>query len=119
VLAPPLFFFASSYGIVGMSLAWIALALVMLAITLYRSLPILGVSASAMAADLARPAMTAAVMVVAVTVMRTYMSFAGDGLRLLVLVLTGILAYLVGTMLINRVVAKEALQIVVPKRKRR
>ena len=57
-------------------------------------------------------------MVIAVTLMRTYLAFAGDGLRLVVLVLTGILAYLVATMLINRVAAREVQKILFARRKR-
>ncbi len=117
LLAPPLFLFASRYGIVGMSLAWVALAPLMLALTVHRSLPILGISARAIGGDLVRSALAAGLMAIGVTLMRTFLPVAGDGLRLVVLVLTGIVVYVVATMLINRAVASEALQVLFPRRK--
>jgi O-antigen/teichoic acid export membrane protein len=117
VVAVPLFLFASRYGIVGMSLGWAALAPLMLALTMYRGSSVLGVSVVAIMVDLARPVLASVLMAIAVTLTRGYLEFAGDGIRLSILVGTGIIVYCASTMLINRPLAREALQLLIPRRK--
>ena len=114
LLAPPLYYIGSRYGIAGLSVAWAAITPVMLLINLYRALPNLGLAPLDVFAEMTRPAIAALAMAVVVIAVR----FACAGLhlapRLAIEIISGALLYLAATLVINRAQAVEALQLFAP-----
>lgn len=115
-IAPPLFFIGSRYGIVGLSIAWLAVTPVMFLLNMFRALPILGLSLRAVFAEIWRPMLSAAAMFVAVEGLRQLLDGIGDVPRFAVLVVFGAAVYCACTWLLNRAATIEALVLIFPGR---
>lgn len=115
-IAPPLFFVGARYGIVGLSVAWLAVTPLMFTLNMFRALPILGVSKRAVFAEIWRPLLSAAAMFVAVEGLRRLLVGFGDAPRFAVLVASGAAIYCACTWLMNRTATIEALVLIFPGR---
>ena len=114
VLAPPMFYWAAQYGIVGLSAAWLLLAPLMFFINCFLALPKLGMSLCGVMSEMMRPMVAALAMALGVTALRTILGFADDALRLLLLVAAGAMFYAGATLLINRRAGLEAAELFFP-----
>ena len=115
-IAPPLFFIGARYGIVGLSVAWLAVTPVMFLLNMFRALPILGLSMRAVFAEMWRPLLSAAAMFVAVEGLRQLLGGVGDVPRFAILVAAGAAIYCGCTWLMNRAATIEALVLIFPGR---
>jgi O-antigen/teichoic acid export membrane protein len=115
LLAPPLFYLSTSYGIVGLAVVWATLSPLMLSINLFRALPNLGLTPTEVFAEMGRPVVAAFVMAAAVLAVKA--SIPGDYqvLRLAAEIAIGALIYIGATALINRASALDALRLLFPR----
>ena len=114
LLAPPLFYMATQFGIVGLSVVWAALTPVMLALNVIRTTPNLGLTPLDALREMAPSASAALVMAggvlwIAISI-KTYPLIS----RLVVEVASGAVLYLAATALMNRRGATEAIRLIFP-----
>jgi O-antigen/teichoic acid export membrane protein len=108
LIAPPLFYAGTSYGIAGVSIVWAALSPMMLSVNLYRALATLSLNQARIWAGMARPVAATVVMAAAVLAIRMPIAESRPGLRLAAAISTGVVVYAVATVLINRSALREA-----------
>ncbi len=115
-IAPPLFFVGSRYGIVGLSLAWLAVTPILFLLSLFRALPILGLSLSTVVTEIWRPLVLSGIMFGTVEALRRVLPGLSDVPRFVSLIVAGALVYAGGTWLVNRAAAVEVLTLLFPGR---
>jgi O-antigen/teichoic acid export membrane protein len=115
-ISPILFFLGSRYGILGLSEAWLVVTPILFALNMYRTLPILGLTKRAIFAEIWRPAVIGVVMFLMVEALRQLLLGLPVALLFGLLVIAGALTYMVGTWLLNRPAAAEALSLLFPGR---
>ena len=115
-IAPPLFFFGSRYGILGISMAWVVAAPVLFLLNMYRALPILGLTMRDVFVEMWRPMFISAVMFGAVEALRHLLLGLWEVPVFLLLIGAGALIYAAGSWLINRDATVEALTLLFPGR---
>ena len=116
VVSPPLFFIGAHYGIVGLSVAWLAVTPIMFALNMFRALPIVGLSIRVVLGEIWRPLAGSAVMFVAVDGLRRVLVGMPDLLMLVVLIAAGAVTYAGCNWLLNRTATIEALVLLFPRR---
>ena len=115
-IAPPLFFVGARYGIVGLSMAWVVVTPILFMLNMFRALPILGLSIRGVFTEMWRPIVISATMFAVVEALRESLPGFGKLPMFVVLVVAGATVYVVGTWMINRVAAAEALALLFPGR---
>ena len=115
-VALPLFYVGSGYGIVGLSVAWLAITPILFMLNMFRALPTLGLSIRGVFTEMWRPMVVAAVMFVAVEGLRQRLTGLSDIAVFAMLVVAGSAIHVAGTWLLNRAAAIEALSLVFPGR---
>lgn len=104
VLVMPLaFFLGSQHGLEGLVLAWVIGVPVVFAINARRALPVIGITFSALAGALARPAFSAGLMYIAVLSTRAVLpTDTLLALKLALLCITGAVVYGLASLVTNR-----------------
>jgi teichuronic acid exporter len=116
LIAPPLFYLATRFGIVGLAIVWAAVTPLMLILNLYRALPNLGLTTAAVFREMARSALAALLMALGVFAVQMTFSNLHVASRLMVEIGVGAILYLITTSLLNRATALEALRLLLPSR---
>jgi O-antigen/teichoic acid export membrane protein len=116
LLAPPLFYFGTRYGIIGLSMVWIVVTPLMLALNLARSVSAIDISITQVIVDIWRPLLASSIMVIALFFLRSLLESASDAVRLALLVGIGFLLYAAITAAVNRTAASEAWRLIGPRR---
>lgn len=113
LLMPVAFLIAVNWGIIGLSVAWLAGWPLLLLQNITRSAPALGLRVSDFLAALARPALAASIMYAAVLVTRTLIpDRVASVMVLFLLVLVGAIAYLAASWTFNKRGVEEAFDLV-------
>ena len=115
-VAPPMFFFGARYGIVGLSLAWLIVTPILFLLNMFRALPILGLSMSAVFTEMWRPLVISGVMFGTVEALRRVSHGLPSVPLFALLVATGAAVYVGGTWLFNRATTVEVLTLLFPGR---
>lgn len=115
-IAPPIYLYASRFGILGLSAAWLVTTPILFMLNMFRALPIVGLSMGAVAREIWRPVLVAAVMLGVVGLLRVALAGLFEPLALGLLIVGGAMAYVVGSWLLNRSASAEALSLIFPKR---
>jgi O-antigen/teichoic acid export membrane protein len=115
-VAPPLFYFGSRYGIVGVSVAWLVVAPVMFLLNMFRALPILGLSLAGVAAEMGWPFALSATLFGCVEATRRASAGLPVALVFGLCVVVGAAVYCGGMWMLNRTASIEALTLLFPKR---
>ena len=114
-IAPPLFYIGSRYGILGLSEAWLVVTPVLFLLNMFRTLPILGVSARDIASEIWRPMSIAACMFAGAWGMRMAAAGLPNAVLLVLLIATGATIYLIGSWAFNRTTTIEVLSLLFPR----
>lgn len=112
VIAPPLFYLATPFGIIGLSVVWAAVTPVMLALNLYRTARNLGITPKDAVQEMAPSATAALLMASGVVWIETLINMHPPIVRLAVEVSLGVVFYVISTILINRKAASEAVRLI-------
>jgi O-antigen/teichoic acid export membrane protein len=109
VVAPLCFFIGVHWGLVGLSLGWVAAVPLIFLFSMGRGLPTLGLGMPALLRAMLRPAAAGVIMVLTVTFARFLLApwISGPWL-LLVLCATGVASYILGSLAVNREGVHEA-----------
>lgn len=116
LVAPPLFYAGTRFGIVGLAVVWAGVTPLMLILNLFRALPNLGLTPAAIFAEMARSALAALLMAFAVLATGMLISNLHVAARLAIEIVVGIVLYVAVTGLLNRAAALEALRLLLPGR---
>jgi hypothetical protein len=99
---PPAFFLGATFGVIGISLAWVMAYPIVFLINLTFTLPALHVPFGRFIRDLLLPTIPSSIMFGAVFFTRELLLEASNSTRLICLILVGIFAYLVGVLTVSR-----------------
>ena len=100
------------WGPMGMGIAWIAAYPLYLAISAWRSLPVIGVRARAVGAAIAAPALAAAAMALAVWLVDLTLPPIAVQARLAILVMVGAAVYAAGMLIFARATVAELVSVI-------
>ncbi len=112
VLMPAAFLVGVHWGLTGMAIAWIAIWPVYLAITAWRSLPVIGLSWREWLAAIAPPVTAAVAMALIVTLLDRTLPFMGALEHLLVIIAAGAAIYGAWLFLFARATVNEAIAMI-------
>jgi teichuronic acid exporter len=115
-IAPPIYLYASRFGLLGLSAAWLVTTPILFMLNMFRALPIVGLSLRGVAREIWRPVVVSALMLGAVSLLRQALGGQLEVLILIQLVIAGAVVYLGGSWLLNRSASTEALSLLFPKR---
>jgi O-antigen/teichoic acid export membrane protein len=102
VVMPPAFFLGATFGVIGISLAWVMAYPIVFLINLTFTLPALHVPFGRFIRDLLLPIIPGSIMFGAVFFTRELLLEASNSTRLICLILVGIFAYLAGVLTVSR-----------------
>ncbi|HEX6006226.1 MAG TPA: lipopolysaccharide biosynthesis protein [Burkholderiales bacterium] len=109
VVTPVAFLVGVQWGLIGLSLAWVASVPVVFVFSMSRGLPAVGLRIPALLCAMARPAVAASIMVAAVTIARFLLEARLSApWTLAALVAVGVAGYLTASLLFNREGTREA-----------
>ena len=115
LIAPPAFYLGAQFGIIGLAVAWLFVTPLVVYTNVSRSSPRVGVSLQDVLHDIARPGLASLLMAIGVYACRFATSGLGDGGRVAILIATGVLLYVVATVLVNGHSAVQAMEIFAPR----
>ena len=116
LLMPLAFLWGLQWGLIGLAWAWVGGMAVLLAATILISLPAIGVGKRALAAAIAPGLIASLAMAAAVAALDSLLSPLGDGVRLALLVPTGMALYAGLLFLFARPIVDEMLAMMRPRR---
>jgi teichuronic acid exporter len=116
IIAPPIYFFASRYGILGLSAAWLITTPILFTLNMFRAGPIVGLSLRAVTQEIWRPIVVSAAMLLSVAALRELLGGLSEIAAIGPLIACGACIYVAGSWLLNRAAFAEALSLLFPKR---
>ena len=115
-IAPPIYLYASRFGIIGLSVAWLVTTPILFLLNMFRAVPIVGLSLRSVFREIGRPLLVAMTMFGAVSALRPALLGLPTVLVLVSLIVAGAIVYVGGSWLLNRAASAEALSLLFPQR---